>query len=229
MPAVREIFGDHANVIGQFKPNNNAPYSNTYNSNWRNHSNFSWKPRAPQYTQPGQAPSQASSPEQAILNLNKVVGDFVADQKSINDQFMQVNAQIRQENAHIMQEMANRDRRMDGKHNDLSQKIDNLQESSQMREVKAVITLRSGKEVDLPTPKPEQEPETEAEKEKREETKGKKKESSTKKEDLEAKVNEKPERTINQEEVIKKHMPPPFPQALHGKRGITTHQKFLKC
>ena len=70
-----------------------------------------------------------------------------------------------------------------------------------MREVKAVITLRSGKEVDLPTPKPEQEPEqeleTEAEKEKREDYKGKKKGSSTKKEDLEAKVNEKPERTIN--------------------------------
>nr|CAN60996.1 hypothetical protein VITISV_010329 [Vitis vinifera] len=146
-----------------------------------------------------------------------VVGDFVADQKSINDQFMQVNAQIRQE-------MANRDRRMDGKQNDLSQKIDNLQyqisrltilntvqekgkfpsqphqnpkviheveaqegESSQMREVKLVITLRSGKEVDLPTPKPEQEPEIKAEKEKREENKGKKKGSSTKKEDLEAK------------------------------------------
>ena len=60
--------------------------------------------------------------------------------------------------------------------------------SSQIREVKAVITLKSGKEVNLPTPKPkqesEQEPETEAEKEKREENKGKKKGSSTKKETL---------------------------------------------
>ncbi|RVW62219.1 hypothetical protein CK203_061648 [Vitis vinifera] len=37
MPAVREMFGDQANVIGQFKPNNNASYGNTYNSNWRNH------------------------------------------------------------------------------------------------------------------------------------------------------------------------------------------------
>ena len=83
-----------------------------------------------------------------------------------------------------------------------------------------MITLRSGKEVDLPTSKPEHEPENEAKKEKREENKGKKKVSSTKKEDLEAKVKEKPERIINQEEVIKKHMPPPFPQALHGKRGI---------
>ena len=75
MPVVREMFGDQANVIGQFKPNNNASYGNTYNSNWRNHQNFSWKPRATQYMQPGQAPSL----EQAIMNLSKVVGDFVVD------------------------------------------------------------------------------------------------------------------------------------------------------
>ena len=81
-----------------------------------------------------------------------------------------------------------------------------------------MITLRSGKKVDMPTSKPEHEPKSEAEKEKREEIKGKKKGSSTKKENLEAKMNEKPKRTINQEEVIKKHMSPPFPQALHGKR-----------
>ncbi|KAL6349870.1 hypothetical protein AAG906_001757 [Vitis piasezkii] len=45
--AEREMFGDQANVVGQFKPNNNAPYGNTYNSSWRNHPNFSWKARAP--------------------------------------------------------------------------------------------------------------------------------------------------------------------------------------
>ncbi|RVW32417.1 hypothetical protein CK203_109272 [Vitis vinifera] len=33
--------GDQANVIGQFKPNNNASYGNTYNLSWRNHPNFS--------------------------------------------------------------------------------------------------------------------------------------------------------------------------------------------
>ena len=88
---------DQANVIGQFKPNNNASYGNTYNSNWRNHLNFSWKPGAPQYTQPDQVLPQASSLEQAIVNLSKVVGDFVVDQKSINDQFRQENAQFRQE------------------------------------------------------------------------------------------------------------------------------------
>ena len=33
IPAVREMFGDQANVTGQFKPNNNASYGNTYNAN----------------------------------------------------------------------------------------------------------------------------------------------------------------------------------------------------
>ena len=46
-------------------------------------------------------------------------------------------------------------------------------ETSMVREVKVVITLRSGKEVDLPTSKLEHEPENEVEKEKREESKGK--------------------------------------------------------
>ena len=84
IPVVREMFGDQANVIGQFKLNNNASYGNTYNENLRNHTNFSWKPRVPQYTQLGQAPLQATNLEQAIVNLSKVVGDFVGDQKSIN-------------------------------------------------------------------------------------------------------------------------------------------------
>ncbi|RVW19074.1 hypothetical protein CK203_087648 [Vitis vinifera] len=47
-------------------------------------------------------------------------------------------------------------------------------ESSMVKEVKMVITLRSGKEVDLPTSKLEHKVESEAEKEKREEIKGKK-------------------------------------------------------
>ncbi|RVW79780.1 hypothetical protein CK203_047672 [Vitis vinifera] len=40
IPVVREMFGD----------------CNTYNSNWRDHPNFSWKPQPPQYQQPTQAP-----------------------------------------------------------------------------------------------------------------------------------------------------------------------------
>ncbi|RVW89429.1 Retrovirus-related Pol polyprotein from transposon 297 [Vitis vinifera] len=60
------MFRDQANVVGQFKPNNNAPYGNTYNSSWRNHPNFSWKARATQYQQPDPPSQQSSSLEQAI-------------------------------------------------------------------------------------------------------------------------------------------------------------------
>ena len=48
-------------------------------------------------------------------------------------------------------------------------------ESSKVREVKVVITLRSGKEVDHPTSKPKHNEESEREEEKSEETKGKRK------------------------------------------------------
>ena len=78
MPTMRGMFGVQANVIGQFKPNNNAPYSN-----------IAWKLRSPQYTQPGQAPQLALNLEQAIVNPSKLLGDFVGDQKSINDQLSQ--------------------------------------------------------------------------------------------------------------------------------------------
>nr|CAN83709.1 hypothetical protein VITISV_044210 [Vitis vinifera] len=159
---VREMFGD----------------CNTYNSNWRDHPNFSWKPQPPQYKQPTQAPQQASNLEQAMVNLSKVVGDFVLAQKSIN--------------AHLSQRIdsieSSLNKRMDEVQNDLSQKIDNLQysisrltnlkahkrESSQVRDVKVVITL-SSKEVDLATSKQEHETENEIEKKKREEIKGKRK------------------------------------------------------
>ena len=116
IPVVREMFGDQANVIGQFKLNNNASYGNTYNSNWRNHPNFSQKPRALQYTQLGQASQQASNLEQAIMNLSKVVGDFVRDQNSINAQL----------NQRIDNGENTLNKRMDVMQNDLSQKINNL-------------------------------------------------------------------------------------------------------
>ena len=91
-----------------------------------------------------------------------------------------------------------------------------------------MITLRSGKEVDLPTSKPEHEPENEAKKEKREEIKGKRKGNNVKKKDLESTVNEEPEMTINQEDMMKKHTPPPFSQALHGKKGINNALEILE-
>ncbi|KAL6313109.1 hypothetical protein AAG906_025757 [Vitis piasezkii] len=102
-------------------------------------------------------------------------------------------------------------------------------ESSQVRDVKALITLRSGKKVELPTPKPHVEEEEEEETEKREEIKGNKKDISEGKEDHDSTVNANPEKVLIKGDVMKKHTPPPFPQALHGKKGIRNASKFLKC
>ncbi|RVW18610.1 hypothetical protein CK203_106048 [Vitis vinifera] len=84
---------------------------------------------------------------------------------------------------------------------------------SQKKEVKEVITLRSGKEVDLPTCKLEHKVESETEKEKREEIKGKKKGKSIEKDGYDVNVQREPQRIVIKEE-MKKHMPSPFLQAL---------------
>ena len=52
VPSVRDMMVEHANVVGQYKPPTNAPYGNTYNPNWRNHPNLSWKPKPPPYVPP---------------------------------------------------------------------------------------------------------------------------------------------------------------------------------
>ena len=250
------VIRDQANVIGQFKPKNNASYGNTYNSSWRNHPNFSWKPRAPQYQQPAQPsqPSQqASSLEQAIVNLSKVVGDFVGDQKAINAQLSQ----------RIDSVESTLNKRIDGMQNDLSQKIDNLQysisrltnhntvqekgrfpsqphqnpkdihevethegESSQVRDVKALITLRSGKKIEQPTPEPHVEKEEEIKKGK--EMEDKDSEISEEKKDSDATMKVIPEKELLKEELLKKSTFPPFPQALHGKKGIRNAAEILE-
>ena len=78
-------------------------------------------PQPPQYKQPTQAPQQALNLEQVMVNLSKVMGDFVGAQKSIN--------------AHLSQRIdsveSSLNKRMDEVQNDLSQKIDNLQDSIQ--------------------------------------------------------------------------------------------------
>nr|CAN72315.1 hypothetical protein VITISV_037426 [Vitis vinifera] len=255
MPAVGEMLGDQANVVGQFRPNNNAPYGNTYNSSWKNHPNFSWKPRPPPYQPQAQtqAPQQTSSVEQAIVNLSKVMGDFVGEQKAINSQLHQKIENVE----------SSRIKRMEGMQNDLSQKIDNIQysisrltnlntvnekekfpsqpsqnpkgvhevetqdgESSKLREVKAVITLRSGKEVDQPLPKVSQDEELMSKRTLVKESNNQE-EKSGKKSASKSNIEEEP-RIVIKEDIMKKHMPPPFPQALHGKKEIKNSSEILE-
>ena len=66
----------------------NAPFDNAFNPSWGNHTNSSWEPRPPQYAPPPHSQS-TSSMEQAILDLTKLVGNFVEEQKKFNAQLSQ--------------------------------------------------------------------------------------------------------------------------------------------
>ena len=100
-PAVKDLMSECAHTVGQFKPQQpNAPYGTTYNPNWRNHPNLAWRPNPPVYVPPGAkpqfgSPSQSQQPppsspvEQAVLNLSKVVGNFVNNQIGTNEQLTQ--------------------------------------------------------------------------------------------------------------------------------------------
>ncbi|RVW62882.1 Retrovirus-related Pol polyprotein from transposon 17.6 [Vitis vinifera] len=173
--AEREMFRDQANVVGQFRPNNNAPYGNTYNSSWRNHPNFSWKARATQYQQPDPPSQQSSSIEQAIAisASGKPRGRIIT-----------------------------------------------------VKDVKALITLRSGKKIEQPTPKPHVEKEEEIKKGK--EMEDKESEISEEKKDSDSTMKAIPEKELLKEEMLKKSTSPPFPQALHGKKGIRNAAEILE-
>ena len=237
--SMKDLMSECANTVGQYKPQqSNAPYGNTYNSNWRNHPNLSWKPTPPAHVPPGakpqfgstsqpQPPPSSSPVEQAILNLSKVVANFVEEQKGINVQLAQ--------RIDTVENTLNK--RIDGLESNLNQKIDNLQYSitkinkllevqergrfpsqtlpnpkgihevgssknSGMDEVKAIITLRSGKEVDKPMPKPVEE--------------------SRQGEELHS------EHILLKEDSMKYSIPPPFPQALRGKKKASQQAGILE-
>ena len=233
-PAVKDLMSECAHTVGQFKPQQpNAPYGNTYNPNWRNHPNLAWRPNPPPYVPLGAkpqfgSPSQSQQPpssspvEQAILNLSKVVGNFVEEQKGTNVQLAQRIDTVE----HTL------NKKIDGLESNLKQQMNNLQYSitninkflegqergrfpsqtlpnpkgihevgSGMDEVKAIITLRSGKEVDQPLPKPVEEP-----------RQGKEMQS---------------EHVLLEEDSMKYRIPPPFPQALRGKNKATQQAGIL--
>ena len=48
-PSVRDLMQEKANIVDQSRPLINAQYGNTYNPNWKNDPNLSWKPKPPVY------------------------------------------------------------------------------------------------------------------------------------------------------------------------------------
>ena len=163
------------------------------------------------------------------MNLSKVVGNFVEEQKTIN-------AQINQRIEKVESSM---DKRIEGLHKILNQKIDTIQSSisgmnnqpqvlekgrfpsetlpnprgvyelsfpgepaKRMDEVQAIITLRSGKEIEQHVSKPV----------------GKTKEQ----EEME------PKQIFIKEYSMKESIPSPFPQALRSKKKAFKQEDILE-
>ena len=167
---------ENVQILNQARPTMNAPFGNSYSHNWTNYPNIPGKPKPPAYipsaekqqfssTSTAQQMSPlSSSVEQAILNLSKVVGTFVEEQKVLNVQTSQKIEAVQ----------SSLSRKLDNMHSEIS-KLSNqqLQSSEKWKtpfqgqqyqklvnkiglteapvarndEVKAVLTLRSGKEL----------------------------------------------------------------------------------
>ena len=172
---------ENVQILNQARPPMNAPFGNSYSHNLTNYPTIPGKPKPPAYipsaekhqfrsTSTAQQMSPLSSPvEQAILKLSKVVGTFVEEQKVLNVQTTQKIEAVE----------SSLGRKLDNMHSEIS-KLSNqqLQSSEKMKtpfqgqqyqklvneiglteapvarndEVKAVVTLRSGKELKLAVP-----------------------------------------------------------------------------
>ena len=105
-----------------------SPYGSAYNHSLGNHTNSSWEPRPPQYAPPEPpyyAPTSQQQPptpypvEQAILNLSKIVDNFIEEQRV-------VNVQANQETDTVESSL---NKELDGFQRKIDQKLDILQES----------------------------------------------------------------------------------------------------
>ncbi|RVX16224.1 Retrovirus-related Pol polyprotein from transposon 297 [Vitis vinifera] len=99
-------------------------------------------------------------------------------------------------------------------------------ESSQVKDVKALITLRSGKKIEQPTPKPHVEKEEEIKKGK--EMEDKESEISEEKKDSDSTMKAIPEKELLKEEMLKKSTSPAFSSSITWEKGIRNAAEILE-
>ena len=220
-PSISDLMQEQANIVDQSQHPISAPYGNTYNQDWRNHPNFSWKPKPPAYSPTGSQQQQTppSSPiEQAIVNLSKVVGHFIEEQKTVNAQTTQKIKTLegtfnkRLDDLQCLVSRLTSQQQIQEKGKFPSQKQPNpsgLHEegsssnlNSKLNEVKAIITLRSGKELTRTSPKAI-DPEQEA-------------------------IDTEPGEVVIKQTVEEYKPPPPFPQSLRTKKKAINQAEILE-
>ena len=145
---------ENVQILNQGRPPMRVPFGNSYIQNWKNHSNLPGKPCIPstdqqQFTPTSQQqqPISLSPVEQAVLNLSKVVDTIAKEQKvhlsNMQDEISKLTNQLLQSSEKAKgpfqgqqyQTMVNEI----GLTGDTTTRTD---------EVKAVVTLRSGREIE---------------------------------------------------------------------------------
>ena len=149
---------ENVQILNQGRPPLNVPFGNPYIQNWNNHSNLPGKPYIPptdqqQFTPTSQQqqPLALSPVEQAVLNLSKVVDTIAKEQKvhlsNMQDEISKLSNQLLQSSekekepfqGQQYQTMVNEI----GLTGDTTTRTD---------EIKAVVTLRSGRELKTAVP-----------------------------------------------------------------------------
>ena len=222
---------ENVQILNQARPPMNAPFGNSYIHDWKNYSNIQGKPKPSAYMPPAdqqqfcststvqQIPPLSSPVEQAILNLSKVVGTFVEEQKVLNVQTSQKIEAVE----------ISLSRKLDNMHSEISKLSNQQLQSSEIGkapfqgqqyqklvneiglieapnakidEVKAVMTLRSGKELKPAVPELVNSAPVRADPLKEEQSMGK--------------------------EEVKIRISPPFPQLLQKKKNHVNQTEMLE-
>ena len=151
---------ENVQILNQDRPPLNVPFGNSYIQDWKNHSNLLGKPYIPltdqqQFTPTSQQqqPISLSPVEQAVLNLSKVVDTIAKEQKvhlsNMQNEISKLSNQLLQSSEKAKGPF--KEQQYQTMVNEIGLTGDT---TTRTDEVKAVVTLRSGRE--LKTAVPEQ-------------------------------------------------------------------------
>ena len=144
---------ENVQILNQGRPSLNVPFGNSYIQDWKNHSNHLGKPYIPptdqqQFTPTSQQqqPISLSPVEQAVLNLSKVVDTIAKEQKvhqsNMQNEISKLSTQLLQSSEKAKGPF--KEQQYQTVVNEIGLTGDT---TTRTDEVKAVVTLRSGREL----------------------------------------------------------------------------------
>ncbi|XP_022869990.1 uncharacterized protein LOC111389303 [Olea europaea var. sylvestris] len=161
IPTFKEVLHDQANAMNTFKKYFSSPYSETYNQQWRNHPNFSWRDdNRVHLSQPQGLSKFPSFPQPQSKTLEETLQSFMQGQANINNQTSQAINEIKNTLSSLTSSLRSQEK---GKFlaqpqpNRSGQFNVNASSSSESQQENAnfITTLRRGKIIDKTIPSKE--------------------------------------------------------------------------